>query len=183
MRHRKHIAKFGRSSAHKKAMLGNMASSLILEGEIRTSVAKAKELRRFFDRLVSKGKKGDIHRRRLVVSKIKDKDAARILFEEIAPRYAERPGGYTRIIRTSPRRGDASEQCIVQLVEAQMTVKQKKSGKTSEKSQEKKSESKTEKAEDKKKTEKETAESKKKKDKTTDTEKKSESSENKKADK
>jgi large subunit ribosomal protein L17 len=123
MRHKVHTFKIGRSSAHRKAMLANMVSSLIEHGEIRTTLTKAKEARRIADKMVTLGKKGDLHRRRLAVSKLRDKTAVKKLFDEIAPQYAERNGGYTRIIKLSPRMGDAAEMCILQFVESDDVVK------------------------------------------------------------
>jgi large subunit ribosomal protein L17 len=123
MRHRVHTFKIGRTGAHRKAMLANMVSSLIEHGEIRTTITKAKEARRVADKMVTLGKKGDLHRRRLAISKLRDKDAVKKLFDEVAPLYAERNGGYTRIIKLSRRRGDAAEMCILQFVESDEAVK------------------------------------------------------------
>lgn len=123
MRHKVHTFKIGRSSAHRKAMLANMVSSLIEHGQIKTTITKAKEARRVADKMVTLGKKGDLHRRRLAVSKLRDKTAVKKLFDEIAPQYAERNGGYTRIIKLSRRIGDAAEMCILQFVESDEAVK------------------------------------------------------------
>ena len=123
MRHRVHTFKIGRTGAHRKAMLANMVSSLIEHGEIRTTITKAKEARRVADKMVTLGKKGDLHRRRLAVSKLRDKTAVKKLFDEIAPQYTERNGGYTRIIKLSRRLGDAAEMCILQFVESDDAVK------------------------------------------------------------
>ena len=123
MRHRLHTFKIGRTGAHRKAMLANMVSSLIEHGEIRTTITKAKEARRVADKMVTLGKKGDLHRRRLAVSKLRDKTAVKKLFDEIAPQYTERNGGYTRIIKLSRRLGDAAEMCILQFVESDEAVK------------------------------------------------------------
>ena len=123
MRHRKHTFKIGRSGAHRRAMLANMVSSLFYHGQVKTTLVKAKEARRFAEKLITLGKKGDLHRRRLAVAKLRDKDAVKILFDEIAPKYAERAGGYTRIIKLGQRRGDAAEMCVLQLVEAEMASK------------------------------------------------------------
>jgi large subunit ribosomal protein L17 len=123
MRHKVHTFKIGRSSAHRKAMLANMVSSLIEHGEIRTTITKAKEARRVADKMVTLGKKGDLHRRRLAVSKLRDKTAVKKLFDEVAPQYTERNGGYTRIIKLSRRLGDAAEMCILQFVESDDAVK------------------------------------------------------------
>ena len=117
MRHRVDTFKVGRSSAHRRSMLANMVSSLFEHGSIQTTVVKAKAARSFAERLITIGKKGDLHRRRLAVSKLRDKGAVKKLFDEIAPGYEGRNGGYTRILKLGKRRGDAAEMCIHQLVE------------------------------------------------------------------
>ena len=117
MRHRVDTFKLGRSSAHRRSMLANMVSSLFEHGSIQTTVVKAKAARSFAERLITIGKKGDLHRRRLAVSKLRDKGAVKKLFDEIAPGYEGRNGGYTRILKLGKRRGDAAEMCILQLVE------------------------------------------------------------------
>ena len=117
MRHRVDTFKVGRSSAHRRSMLANMVSSLFEHGSIQTTVVKAKAARSFAERLITIGKKGDLHRRRLAVSKLRDKGAVKKLFDEIAPGYDGRNGGYTRILKLGKRRGDAAEMCILQLVE------------------------------------------------------------------
>ena len=118
MRHRVDTFKIGRSGAHRRSMLANMVSSLFLNGEIRTTLVKAKEARRFAERLITLGKKGDLHHRRLAVARLRDKDAVKLLFAEIAPRYADRMGGYTRIYKLGTRIGDGAEMCILQLWKA-----------------------------------------------------------------
>jgi len=118
MRHRLHTFKIGRSGAHRRAMLANMVSSLIEHGEITTTLVKAKEARRFADKMVTLGKKGGLHHIRQAVAKLRNKTAVKKLFDEIAPKYMTRAGGYTRIIRISkPRVGDAADMCLLQLVE------------------------------------------------------------------
>ena len=99
-------------------MLANMASSLFEHGRIETTLVKAKELRRFAEKLITIAKKNDLHRRRIAVSRLRDKAVTKKLFDEIAPGYAERVGGYTRILKLAQRRGDAAEMCIIMLVEA-----------------------------------------------------------------
>lgn len=99
-------------------MLANMASSLFEHGKIETTLVKAKELRRFAEKLITIAKKNDLHRRRIAVSRLRDKAITKKLFDEIAPGYAERVGGYTRILKLAQRRGDAAEMCIIMLVEA-----------------------------------------------------------------
>jgi large subunit ribosomal protein L17 len=123
MRHRKYSFKIGRTSAHRKALLANQASSLILTNEIRTTVVKAKETRRVAEKMVTLAKKGTLHCRRRAISKLRDKDAVRILFNDIAPKYMDRNGGYTRIIRLGRRLGDAAEMCILQWVEETLPTK------------------------------------------------------------
>ena len=118
MRHRVDTFKVGRSGAHRRAMLANMVSSLFANGQIETTLVKAKAARSFAERLITIGKKGDLHRRRIAIAKLRDKSAVKRLFDEIAPGYEGRNGGYTRILKLGKRRGDAAEMCILQLVEA-----------------------------------------------------------------
>ena len=131
MRHLRNIAKLGRNCGHRKAMLINMACSLIEHDQIQTTVDRAKEVRRLVDRLITYGKKGGEHNRRLAIARIKDNtpsDKAVIvkLFGDLATRFAERNGGYTRIIRTGKRIGDAADACILQFVEAGAPASKKK---------------------------------------------------------
>jgi len=118
MRHRVDTFKIGRSGSHRRAMMANMATSLFEHGRIETTLVKAKELRRFAEKLITIAKKNDLHRRRIAVSRLRDKAITKKLFDEIAPGYAERVGGYTRILKLAQRRGDAAEMCIIMLVEA-----------------------------------------------------------------
>lgn len=122
MRHRVDTFKIGRTSAHRRSMLANMVSSLFLHGQIQTTLVKAKAARSFAERLITMGKKGDLHRRRLAVARLRDKSAVKLLFDEIAPAYVGRDGGYTRIYKLGKRRGDAAEMCILQLVERNVEV-------------------------------------------------------------
>jgi len=118
MRHRKSIKKLGLSSrSHKKAMLSNMASSLIVHKKIKTTHARAKELRRFIEPLITYAKRGDLHARRQVLRKIKHKNIVHTLFHEIAPVYSERPGGYTRITKLGFRDNDRAEVSLIELVD------------------------------------------------------------------
>ena len=126
MRHRKYSFKIGRTSAHRKALLANQTCSLILASEIRTTIVKAKETRRVAEKMVTLAKKGTLHCRRRAISKLRDKDAVRILFSDIAPKYMERNGGYTRIIRLGRRQGDGAEMCILQWVEEALPTKKSK---------------------------------------------------------
>jgi large subunit ribosomal protein L17 len=117
MRHGKKINHLGRKSAHRKAMLSNMACSLIEHKRINTTVAKAKALRVYVEPILTKSKTDSTHSRRVVFSYLQSKEAVTELFREVAPKIAERPGGYTRIIRTGNRLGDNAEMCMIELVD------------------------------------------------------------------
>ena len=117
MRHNKNFNHLGRQAGHRKAMLSNMASSLILHKRIETTVAKAKAVQQFVEPLVTKSKEDTTHSRRVVFSYLKQKEAVTELFRTIAPKIAERPGGYTRILKTGFRLGDAADMCIIEFVE------------------------------------------------------------------
>ena len=117
MRHSKVINHLGRTSSHRKAMLANMASSLILHKRITTTTAKAKELRTFVEPLITKSKEDSTHSRRVVFSYLKDKTAVAELFREISPKVTERPGGYTRILKIGNRIGDNADMCVMELVD------------------------------------------------------------------
>jgi len=117
MRHRKGFNHLGRTSSHRKAMLANMASSLILHKRIKTTEAKAKALRMYVEPLITKSKDDSTHSRRVVFSYLKDKYAVSELFREVSPKIAERPGGYTRILKIGNRLGDNAEMCIIELVD------------------------------------------------------------------
>ncbi len=117
MRHKVDTFKIGRSGAHRRAMLANMVSSLFMHGSVRTTLVKAKVARQFAERLITMGKKGDLHRRRLAIAKLRNKEAVKLLFSKIAPCNMDRNGGYTRILKLGKRRGDAAELCILQLVD------------------------------------------------------------------
>ena len=117
MRHNKNYNHLGRQAGHRKAMLSNMASSLILHKRIETTVAKAKAVRQFVEPLVTKSKEDTTHSRRVVFSYLKQKEAVTELFRTIAPKIAERPGGYTRILKTGFRLGDAADMCIIEFVD------------------------------------------------------------------
>ncbi len=122
MRHRRRTKYFGVKTAHRKAMFRNMATSLFRHGRITTTVTRAKELRRVADRLVSLAKEGSLHSRRQALSFIMDKGVVGKLFSEIAPQMGERRGGYTRIVRIGPRRGDGAMMCIIELVTESLNV-------------------------------------------------------------
>jgi large subunit ribosomal protein L17 len=117
MRHRNKGRSFSRTAEHRKSMLRNMATSLFLHGRVETTTAKAKELRRFAEPLITKARRGDLHARRLVARHIRDNEALRKLFAEIGPRFMERPGGYTRVRLLGHRAGDAAEMAIIELVD------------------------------------------------------------------
>jgi large subunit ribosomal protein L17 len=110
------LRKLGRTTPHRKAMLRNQVTSLLREERIETTVTRAKETQRMAQKMITLGKKGDLHARRQVLSYIYDKEVVKKLFDEIAPKYAERNGGYTRILRVGPRRGDGAEIAILELV-------------------------------------------------------------------
>src|ERR1700679_1547028 len=117
MRHGKKVNHLGRTNSHRKAMLGNMATSLILHKRITTTLAKAKALRVYVEPILTKSKDDTTHSRRIVFSYLQDKDAVTILFREIAEKIASRPGGYTRIIKMENRLGDNAEMAMIELVD------------------------------------------------------------------
>ena len=117
MRHNKKFNHLGRKSAHRQAMLSNMASSLILHKRISTTVAKAKALRIYVEPLITKSKDDTTHARRVVFSYLQNKEAVSELFRDVSAKIADRPGGYTRILRTGNRLGDNAEMCIMELVD------------------------------------------------------------------
>jgi len=116
MRHRHGYKKLGRTSSHRKALLKNLAIALIINGKIETTVAKAKTLRSYIEKLITKAKKGDFNANREVFAYLQDKEATKKLLNEIAPNYETRNGGYTRIVRTRIRRGDATPMAFIELV-------------------------------------------------------------------
>jgi len=117
MRHRKKGRSLSRTSAHRKATLRNMATNLFRHERIRTTTAKAKELRPYAERLITLAKRGDLHARRQAARKIQDREVLGKLFDEIGPRFHSRPGGYTRILKLGTRKGDAAEMALIELVE------------------------------------------------------------------
>ena len=117
MRHNKAINHLGRQSGHRKAMLANMAASLIMHKRINTTVAKAKALKSYIEPLITKSKEDTTHNRRVVFSYLKDKNAVTELFRTIAPKIADRPGGYTRVLHIGFRQGDAAEMALIELVD------------------------------------------------------------------
>lgn len=122
MRHRASKIKLGRRGAHRDSMLANLVCSLITERRIKTTLSKAKVTRTLAEKMVTLGKKGTLAARRNAISKIKSEAAVKVLFEEIAPGFADRSGGYTRITKLGPRMSDASEMAILEWVEAGMPI-------------------------------------------------------------
>ena len=117
MRHRKSGRRLGRNSSHRKAMFRNMATSMLMHETIRTTLPKAKELRRVVEPLITLAKEDSVANRRLAFNRLRDKEVVGKLFSEIGPRFKERPGGYLRIFKTGPRPGDAAPMAIVMLTE------------------------------------------------------------------
>jgi len=116
MRHRKKGRGLSRSPSHRRAMLRNMATSLFRHERITTTTARAKELRPYAERLITLARRGDLHARRLAARRIADREILGKLFDDIGPRYAERPGGYTRILKLGNRQGDAADMALIELV-------------------------------------------------------------------
>ena len=117
MRHNKAINHLGRKSGHRKALLANMATSLILHKRIETTVAKAKALKMYVEPLITKSKEDTTHSRRVVFSYLKSKEAVTELFRTVAPKIADRPGGYTRVLKTGFRQGDGADMALIELVD------------------------------------------------------------------
>ena len=132
MRHGAAHRKLGRTSAHRTAMFANMAASLIKHEQITTTLPKAKELRPFVEKLVTLGKRGDLHARRLAVSRVRDQDQVRKLFDTLGPRYAEREGGYIRIMKAGFRHGDNAPMAVIELVDRDVDAKGQDSGHVAE---------------------------------------------------
>ncbi|MBW2452392.1 MAG: 50S ribosomal protein L17 [Deltaproteobacteria bacterium] len=126
MRHRKSGKRLGRNTSHRKAMMRNMVTSLFDHEKITTTDARAKELRKVAEKLITMAKRGDLHSRRMALEVVRDKQVVAKLFETIAPRYQKRPGGYTRIIKLGHRAGDNAALSIIELVEEEFTPKPKK---------------------------------------------------------
>ena len=132
MRHNKAINHLGRKSGHRKALLANMATSLILHKRIETTVAKAKALKMYVETLITKCKEDTTHSRRVVFSYLKNKEAVTELFRTVAPKIADRPGGYTRVLKTGFRQGDGADMALIELVdfnEAALAAAPKKAAK------------------------------------------------------
>jgi large subunit ribosomal protein L17 len=123
MRHAKSGRRFSRSAAHRKAMFANMAAALIRHEQIVTTLPKAKDLRPVVEKLVTLGKRGDLHARRLAVAQIRDEDAVKKLFETIGPRYSGRNGGYTRVLKAGFRYGDNAPNAVIEFVDRDTEAK------------------------------------------------------------
>ena len=128
MRHRLHGRKLNRTSSHRKAMLANMAMALIKHEQITTTLPKAKELRPYVEKLVTLGKRGDLHARRLLIAKTRDSATASKLIDVLAPRYAERLGGYVRVLKAGYRLGDNAPMAVIELVDRDVAAKGQDSG-------------------------------------------------------
>ena len=140
MRHNKAINHLGRKSGHRKALLANMATSLILNKRIQTTVAKAKALQVYVEPLITKSKDDSTHSRRVVFSYLKNKEAVAELFRTVAPKIADRPGGYTRVLKTGFRQGDGADMALIELVdfnEAALATAKKAAKKTTRRSSKK----------------------------------------------
>ena len=118
MRHRKHNGSLGLPTAHRRALLANLATALLTHGRIETTQAKARAIRPYVEKLISLGKAGDLHSRRQALAKLRHRPIVDRLFNDVAPVFSERPGGYTRMIKTRYRAGDAAPMAIVELVDA-----------------------------------------------------------------
>jgi large subunit ribosomal protein L17 len=132
MRHGFHGRRFNRSASHRKAMFANMAASLIKHEQIKTTLPKAKDMRRVIDRLVTLGKRGDLHARRQAMSVLRDSEITAKLFDDLAERYKERSGGYSRVLKAGFRYGDMAPMAIIELVDRDPDAKGLDSGPTQE---------------------------------------------------
>jgi large subunit ribosomal protein L17 len=150
MRHGVHGRKLKRTSAHKKALLRNMATSLLKHKRIHTTLAKAKELREYVEPIITKARKGDLHNQRLIMQAIKDKEVVKELLSEIVTTIGDRKGGYTRIVRIGNRRGDGAEAAMIELVDynAVMNEKAKENQENKQKAKDAKEEQKRREVED-----------------------------------
>jgi len=116
MRHHRIVKKFGRSTSHRKALMSSLVTNLILQSSIKTTLAKAKQVRKDAEKIVTLARKGTLAARRLAASRLQSPAAVQVLFDSVVPLMVGRPGGYTRILKTGTRRGDASEMCLLQWV-------------------------------------------------------------------
>ncbi|MEQ9446924.1 MAG: 50S ribosomal protein L17 [Rhodospirillaceae bacterium] len=133
MRHGMSGRKFNRKSQHRRAMFSNLANALFKHEQITTTLPKAKDLRPYAERLITLAKRGDLHARRLVMAKLRDKDVVSKLFSTIAERYSERPGGYTRVLKAGFRYGDAAPMAVIELIDRDEDAKGLDSGPVQEK--------------------------------------------------
>jgi large subunit ribosomal protein L17 len=117
MRHHRAGKKLGRDAAHRRALYANLAGSLIEHGRIKTTEAKAKAVKPFAEQMITLGKRGDLSARRQALARLRSQDVVHVLFAEVAPRFTDRPGGYTRIVKLGPRAGDAAEMVYLELVD------------------------------------------------------------------
>jgi large subunit ribosomal protein L17 len=122
MRHQKAGRKLGRDASHRRALYSNLAGSLITHGRIETTEAKAKAVKPYAEKMITLGKRGDLHARRLAMAELRSNDIVHKLFTDVAPRFAERPGGYTRIVKLGPRQGDAADMVLLELVDFDPTA-------------------------------------------------------------
>jgi large subunit ribosomal protein L17 len=125
MRHKKLGRRFSRDSSHRQAMFSNMAASLIRHEQIVTTLAKAKDLKRVIDKYITLAKRGDLNSRRLAASRLRDEDMAKKLFDTLAPRYKDRAGGYSRVIKAGFRYGDSAPRAVIELVDRDTSIKGK----------------------------------------------------------
>jgi large subunit ribosomal protein L17 len=137
MRHRKSGRKFNRTAEHRRALFANMAAALIKHEQIVTTLPKAKDLRRVAERLITLAKRGDLHARRLVAARLRDDKMVAKLFETIGPRYKDRAGGYTRVLKAGFRYGDSAPVAVIELVDRDESAKGQDSGPTAEEAEEK----------------------------------------------
>jgi large subunit ribosomal protein L17 len=149
MRHRNTVKKLGRTSAHRKATLANLSAALLENKHIQTTEAKAKVARRVTERLITLAKQGTLHARRLALQHLRQKHVVKILFEEVAPRYADRNGGYTRVVKLGRRLGDGAPMAIVELIGFETASKKHKEKEAKKEEAKKKKESKKEKGSEK----------------------------------
>ncbi|MBM3678754.1 MAG: 50S ribosomal protein L17 [Actinobacteria bacterium] len=122
MRHAKAGRKLGRDSSHRRALYANLAGALIQHGRIETTEAKAKAVKPYAEKMITLGKRGDLHARRLAMAELRSNDVVHHLFANVAPRFADRAGGYTRIVKVGPRQGDAADMVLLELVDFDPTA-------------------------------------------------------------
>ena len=125
MRHRNGGFKLGRNTSHRQALLRNLTTSVILEDRVHTTLTKAKAVRPHVEKMITLGKKGDLHSRRMALAFLRTDDAVKRLFEEVAPRYGDRQGGYLRIVRTGFQKGDGAEKAFIELLGAEKVLEEK----------------------------------------------------------